>query len=433
MPGRYGSLASSGRWQKPFLPFSPTSIFTRDMTTHPRASSQVEARKLANQMNYANKNFVNKEGFNGAVAPSFYGYAGIGYGENKLGFQTVVNLSSFTPAVFIVPAGYPTQKVTLVNNLREPREAGYDNNLQNSFNAVPVPLLELVPAGKLTSEGTDKELVILQLSANGLEVEKAWEMWSFAGTEGNQSFQYGACIAPGSTHGFNGKPSEWNGIFTPGEGGQIYGARATGLACMGGLITHQDLVEVLRTPEGEDPIIRHALEIASVCNINEHVAPATRNDTIRAIPKEHEGESNPAYPEHDGLREGAFFALPPEAHYSEFGISRKTEPLTVAVFRGIQKHGMFICDSGGTNSLYLQWYGSLGTPFSPLLNAKVNPFAGASGVAEGYKKANEVTPASWTDESLPHITQALGSSGGGVMEKLLPAAASLEVLEPFAS
>jgi hypothetical protein len=422
VPGRFASLASSGRWQKPFRPFNPsTCIFYRNNEAAPRAKSQVAARKVANQFNYANKNFVNKEGANGSTAPSFYGYTGIGYGFNLPGFQTVVNLGEFTPAIFVVPYNQPTEKVTLSKSNGEPQEPGFDNNLQASLNAVPMPILELVPAGILTSGGTDRECVIAQKNAAG-EIEKMWELYNLRGKPGAWLCAYAAYIGPGSTHGFNGAVWEWNGVFHEGEGGQVYGMRASGLSGIGGIITHQDVIEVLRGGE-----IKHALEVSMCQTAAEHVPPATRNDSFDNVPEKHEGAANPAYPSKDAVGEGAWLKMPNELHPEEVGISKSSEPIAYAMCRAASKYGIYINDSAGTCSFAWQSYVDLGSPYS---YQKVNEFQGASALTVGYKKANEICPSSWDDETLPVLKEKTGSTESMVAK--LPWQ-ELELLESFSS
>ncbi len=415
---RVGRAFAAGRGNVPFRPFSPTScIFTRNMESHPLASSQTVARLVGNQLSYANKNYVSREGFNGATAPSFYGYAGIGYGFNLTGFQTVANFTSFTPALFVVPAGQATEKLTLSKSNGEPQEPGFDNGLQESFNAVPMPTLSKVPAGVLTAEGTDRECVIYQPSTG-----KMWEIYNLRGEPGKWLFAYGAYIGPGSTHGFNGTVGEWNGIFGPGEGGQVFGMRATGLSGIGGMITTQDVIEVLR-----GGAIKHALELSMCVTAPEHVPPATRNDSFFNVPKEHEGQPNPAYPSTDKVPEGTWLKYPNAAHPSEFGISVSSEPMATAIFNAIRTYGMYVNDSAGTTSFAMQWWGSMGTPYA---YEKVNPYAGASAVSTGYKKANENVPESWADPSLPVLKE---SNGGTTSMFTKQPWQELELLEPFSS
>jgi hypothetical protein len=406
---RVGRAFAAGRWQSPLSPFAPGGIFTRDMTSHALAASQVFARQLGNQLSYANPLYS----YDGKPAPSFYGYAGIGYGQNTNGFQTVANIQTFTPALFIVPAGHPTEAVTYVNSLGEAQPPGAGHNLQASFEAVPVPILAKVPSGRLTAEGTDKECVIWQPSTG-----KMWEMFRLEGKPGAWTFQYGAFIGPGSTHGANGAPGEWDGIFGAGEGGQIYGARASGLAAIGGSISLQDLVEVLRGGP-----IRHALSLSLPVTENAHVAPATRNDSIANVPEKHEGAANPAYPRVDQVPEGSWFTFPAASKPGDFGI---TGALAIAVFEAIRVYGVFINDGSGACSFSIESPVSLGSPYC---YAKVNPFAGATEAQPGYVYANTIAPGSWADATLPTLQERITGTASIWMKMPWK---ELQLLEPFA-
>jgi hypothetical protein len=414
---RFGTFSATAGAAGPFSPFSPSGIFTRNMESHPLASSQTYAKRLANQLSYSNPNYT----YNGEAAPKFFGYGGTGWGESAVGFQTTANIEKFTPSVFVVPAGQPTEKVTLVNSAKEAQPAGYDNNLQASFNAVPMPTLSLVPAGVLTAGGTDKEICIIQGN-------QMWEMWKLEYVGGlGWTFEFGAYVGPGSMHGAASAIDEWNGIFTPGEGGQIFGARASGLALIGGLISLQDLLEVLKagTVAGVSPI-KHALGIAIPVTgkplEGNHAAPATRNDTANNVPAEHEGKANPASPYVDEVPEGTWCTFPAASRPSEYGI---TKPLAAAIYEAIRVYGLFVNDGSGDGVFYIESPVSLGSPYC---YAKANPFAGASAVSGAYKYANEIAP-SWPGPAIP-LTEPQSGTTSFLSKQPWQ---ELQLLEPFSS
>src|ERR1700678_785933 len=110
---RFGTLSGGAGSAPPFAPFAPggACVFTRNMENHPLASNQAPAKRTGNQLSYADPAYS----YDGEAAPKFYGYSGTGYGGYSKGYSTVANIGTFTPSIFIVPPGQPTEKVTLVN------------------------------------------------------------------------------------------------------------------------------------------------------------------------------------------------------------------------------------------------------------------------------------------------------------------------------
>lgn len=398
---RVGRAFAGGRWQRAMTPFGPGSIFTRNNEAAPRSASQIVARKMANQLNYSNPNYS----YDGKAAPSFYGYEGEGLTGAKYGFQINASATEFTPSLLEVPAGLATQKVTYVNYLtKEPRPKGAANNLQSFFEAVPVPPVSAFPAGSFVPGGTDKAVCIWRPST-----DEMWETWKWEGVEGAYTFGYGGYIP---------EVSKSNGIFTVGAEG-AWGSRACGLYLIGGMITMQDMVEVLRGGK-----IKHALAMSIPVTANSTTPPATRHDSMASIPKEFEGKLNPAYPNLDAVAEAAWFCFPPGSKASEFGINEATELLATAVFNAIREYGVTVVDSSGTNCLfYIELANSLGSPYS---YAKVNPFPGQSFTSFVPSSG----PGSWTDPSLDAFTEQIhGLSSVWIKQPWK----ELQVLEPFAS
>jgi hypothetical protein len=346
--------ASSARQKEPLNIYSPTSIFNRDVTSLAISESQEAAKKLANQFNYNNQSYTHWFGYTG---PGYAG-SGAGAGVTRAGIQPP---KEFSPTLWVVPPGQPTQKVTL-NNTQFFSEAQV-KKLQEAFNAVPVPTMSLIPSGSLwTPIGGDKWVIIWQPSTG-----KYWEMWKMEGIPGEYVFQAGGYVA---------NANAWNGIFAnPLE--EREGGRGSGLAMLGGAITLQDLIEVLKGGS-----IKHAIIIDIPVTKTESgakVPPATKRDLQTFIPElipagqPKEGEANPPYPALDGLAEGNWCRFPAASRPSEYGI---TGTLQKAIYEAIRKYGVFVGDADGSLPFTsMESPQALGSPYS---YANLNPFNGAS-------------------------------------------------------
>lgn len=355
------------RAQNPFAPFAPNNIFARKVGSLPLAASQVPARKVGNQLSYSKATYS----YNGEAAPKFYGYSGIGYATPTGTTETKANISSFTPTLWVVSAGTPTQKVTYVNKITgEPEPAGAATNLQSHFEAVPMPDVTKVPGGSLVAIGTDRQLTVWRPSTNEM-----WEIYNLQGSSGSYTMTYGGYIA---------NVSQFNGILP-----NNWGANATSLAQFGATITMQDLVEVLRGGS-----INHALSVGLPVT-GGLVAPATRHDGSSLTPELHEGSPNPAFGFVDEVAESCWFRFPPSSHPSEYGI---TKPLEKAIYEAIREYGFFVANTSGAVAFYMECPLALGSPYSW---AKVNPIVGARVGTGGY------IPASWTDKTLPVMTEEI--------------------------
>jgi len=414
---RAGRALVASRSQARFIQFASTGIFAREHQADPRAADTEHlAEKLANQWNYNNHNYT----YNGEAAPKFYGYEGYGYDGNALGYNTVINAGSYTPALYIIrdnlAATWEFQKWTYCESKAPylPQPAGTLENLQSHFEAVPTPKEEFLLFGEkhLYPAGTDKEIAIYRPST-----DEYWEVWLFQGSSGEYKFSNG---------GYLKGASKWSGVWYENGERNGWGSRACGLAAIGGTITMQDLVEVLRGGE-----IRHALGVAlqvttgPADNAAAHRAPATRNDTQNNIYKEFENYkkekvTNPAYGTVDAVKEGSWFVLPSAARPSEYGITGK---LASAIFEAIRKYGLFVNDSSGTVALSMEYTNVNGTPYSTNL---VNPFVGAP----NYTEYNEKMPASWTDSTLPHLEEELYGEHSVLAKQPVQ---DLELLETFAN
>ncbi len=397
-------LAGSTRLTNPFAPFAPNNIFERNMTSAARRASQELAKRYANQLNYSSASYS----YNVEPAPNFYGAA---YAGGKIGYMTAsgsteshLQFVTYTPTILVVPPTTLRHKVTFVNSKGEPEPAGAASNLQAFWEAVPVPSVSTIPEGSLTyATGTDHHLCIIC----GHEM---WEFWKFEANEPPYTAQYGGYVADMRT--FLGVlPNKW-------------GARATGLALIGGLITMQDIVEVLRGGK-----INHAIGISAPVSGPGWVSPATRSDAgegsyFGGAPELHEGTPNPAYPYTDAVPEGSWFVFPAASRPSEYGINATKEPIAAAIFEAIRTYGCFIHDSGaGSLTIQLESPVALGSPYSWV---KVDPTAAGPFNWSFYDKA--WIPASWGDPTLHKITEEIQGTEGILTKQPWK---TLEVLEPF--
>lgn len=360
----------NGRRGSIFNPFSANNIFFRNNENTSRAVDQVYARKIANQFNYSNP------------AYSFYGYAGIGYARETGRTFTGMNWQNFAPSLFIVPADQPTSRVALLENDGSKERAPEAlSNLQSFLEAVPVPDVLKVPAGRLTlEEGTDHHLTILQEGTRRL-----WEFWKWE----SDTAPFACRMA-----GYIDDVATWNGIWP-----NNWGARASSLMMMGGVLTMQDVANVLRGKK-----IEHALCCTLPVTGPGWVNPATRADVGMGeyhpvgIPELHEGTPNPAYPYTDAVPEGSWFCFPKSSNPQEFGLTGVMEK---AIFEAIRIYGLTVVDgNSGSAKLYCEAPTSLGSRYS-----WCSIDARAGGPSTWTPKAINWIPASWEEPLLPKLTE----------------------------
>jgi hypothetical protein len=394
---RVARAVQSGQGQAPLFLYGPNNIFVRKLASNaPLNSDQTYALKMANQLSYGHTSYS----YNGAPAPSFYGYSGTGYGGPPF-----INYWQYTIPLYIVDSTVPTQTVTYVeSNGVTPQPAGAATNLQSHFNAVPVPDVTKIPQGHIQSIGTDGHACFWRPSTNEL-----WEMWRFSGTPGNYVFQYG---------GYTSSANTFDGIYP-----NVWGARATSLAAAGGLITIQDLVDVLNGLP-----IRHAIGVALAVTANAHTAPATRNDSSSSTPQyAPDGVTpNPSYGFVDAVAEGTWCRLP--ASFDPVSQMPGAGPIQLAIATAVRDYGLFVMDSSSGCRFNVEDARVLGSPYS---YAKVNPFAGSTGAAAGNydTHTNQYVPSDWTDAALPKITEIIDTPN---IASKIPWQ-YLQMLQPFSS
>jgi hypothetical protein len=407
----------SGAGQGPLSIILPTSIFSRPVTGLAAASSQVPAKKLANQLRY-----------NVGSSGSFYGYSGVGYGGTVR-----ANITNYTPSLFVVPAGAPTVKVRYINAYTEsgePWPEGDNAKLQEYLFSVPVPLLSKIPSGRYVmneAENEDSEITIWQPTSGQLWEMAAFNTVIYGGKAHPSTPPSGYAATCGYYAGYMSSAGSWAGVWSHPE----WGSRATGLFMHGGVITLQDLVEVL---EGKK--IKHALGIEAQAVAEEIVAPAIRHDThvakntLELIPagQPEEGKPNPAFGSVDAVAEGRWCRFPPASSASEH-FNHATEPLAWAIYEAIREYGLVVTDGSAAPAFQIEPPIAMGSPYA--FNV-VNPLANAEGSGWPSTKQLEYVPTGMTNSGLlyKHFTEHIsGTSSAFTKQPWL----ELESIEPRAS
>jgi hypothetical protein len=216
-----------------------------------------------------------------------------------------INTSSYSTPVYTVPANQPN--VVVILDQTNPLLAA-------DFAQVPLP-----PDAR-PAPGTDGHLVVWQPSTQTM-----WEFWQLhKDGYGNWHTSYGGKMTNVSSN--------------PGYFSQQFGATATGLPLVGGLMTLQ---------EETDGVINHALQLAIPhAKAGTWVFPAQRSD----------GDSTSA----TAIPEGTRFRLPASLNIGALKLPRQTAMMA----RAAQKYGMIVNDQSGAVSfraedpyLYTQLYG----------------------------------------------------------------------------
>jgi hypothetical protein len=227
-------------------------------------------------------------------------------------YTTSINTTKYSVPVYAVPAGQPTVKVTLDTTAPA---------LAADFAAVPLP------ADARPAAGSDQHLTVWQPSTDSL-----WEFWLMAKKA-------------------DGWHARWGGKMTnvsanPGYFANPYGATATSLPLIGGLMRRDEL---------SASKIDHALAI-SVWDVRKDVVrwPAQRTDgtttTSASIP------------------EGTRFRFPASLNLDAISMPAATR----AMAKAVQRYGMIVRDRAYCVCFYAedttQWgaspYGSIfGTPW----------------------------------------------------------------------
>jgi hypothetical protein len=231
-----------------------------------------------------------------------------------------IDTTHYSVPIYTVPANEPTIRVKITNGSRD---------LQQAWDAVPLPP-DAQPAA-----GTDKQLVVWQPSRGRL-----WEFWHLQPTlTGWQAGWGGAMEKVASSPGAY-TPQAWPGASP------AWGASASSLSIVGGLITLEDL---------ERGQINHALAMAIPRpRAGVFVPPAQRTD----------GRS----PEPLSLPEGAHLRLDPSLNLAALHLPR----LTLMIAEAAQRYGIIVRDTAKVVVFYAQDPIPTGT----------EPYTGAKGYFE---------------------------------------------------
>lgn len=212
-----------------------------------------------------------------------------------------INTYAYSVPVYLVSAGQRRTHVTLDT---------WGPDLQLAFDAVPLP------ANATPAEGSDEQLTVWQPSTNEM-----WEFWKLHRVHGQWHARWG-----GEMQGVSHNP----GYFTHDATTNDWGATATGLPLLGGLITFADL---------RRGYINHALAVSLVETApRDWVWPAQRTD------------GNVFTPGVAQIPEGTRFRLDPRLNIAALHLPPLVRMLAVAA----QRYGIFVRDKGGAVSFYGQ-------------------------------------------------------------------------------
>jgi len=212
-----------------------------------------------------------------------------------------LNTYAYSVPVYLVPAGQPTAHVTLDT---------WGPDLQDAFDAVPLP------AHAQPAEGSDAQLTVWQPSTNTM-----WEFWKLHRVRGRWHARWG-----GEMQNVSHNP----GYFTHNATTNDWGATATGLPLLGGLITTADL---------QRGYINHALAISLVETAPRVWAwPAQRTD------------GNVFTPDVAQIPEGTHFRLDPRLNVAALHLT----PLVRMLANAAQRYGIIVRDKSGAVSFYGQ-------------------------------------------------------------------------------
>jgi hypothetical protein len=205
-----------------------------------------------------------------------------------------INTDQYSTPVYTVGSDVPKVHVTI--DVWAPQ-------LQAEFDQVPIP------AGAKVAGGGDRHLTIYQPSTDTM-----WEMWLTSNEADGWHARWGGRMTSVSTN--------------PGYFASPYGATATSLPLLGGLMTIEEL------KKGE---INHALALA---------IPNTRVGAVTWPAQREDGKV-------DGPRtipEGTHFRIDPSIDLTKLGLSRTG----LVIARAAQKYGIVVRDTSGCVTFYAE-------------------------------------------------------------------------------
>ncbi|OGR85676.1 MAG: hypothetical protein A2901_07885 [Elusimicrobia bacterium RIFCSPLOWO2_01_FULL_54_10] len=230
-----------------------------------------------------------------------------------------VNISQYTPAIFIVGPNQPTVRV---RNWDRNNPSWSNAAQQAKWTAVPLP------DNFVAASGTDQEAMVYQPSTGML-----WEFWLMAKTGArvvNSAGQtvdewgarWGGRIDSMSTNPgyFLTEGGDWNTTT-----GAKYGTTATSLAFLAGIITIE---------EQQAGVINHVIGVAlpEIMAYPRWSWPANRTDG--------------SFTYADAIPEGAIFRLPANLNLDAMDM----DPYARMIAKAVQRHGMVVWDKAGTVS-----------------------------------------------------------------------------------
>lgn len=211
------------------------------------------------------------------------------------------NTTSYSVPVYVVPADEPTRHVTLDT---------WGPDLQQAFDEVPIP-----PDAKAAA-GTDESMTIWQPSTN-----RMWDFWLMHKSGGQWHARWG---------GEMDDVSQNPGYFDHSGQTDNWGATATGLPLIGGLVTFADL---------KRGYINHALAMAVVEAEPDYWSwPAQRTDG---------GTFTPGI---TAIPEGMRFRLDPHLDIAKLNLP----PIDRMLAEAAQRYGIVIRDKAGAVVFYGQ-------------------------------------------------------------------------------
>jgi hypothetical protein len=262
----------------------------------------------------------------------------IGAFDKEIAGPIGINTTYYSAPIYTVPADQPMVKVTLVDPWRAPGGSA----LQSAWDVVPLPP-DAQPA-----DGTDKQLVVWQPSTDRL-----WEFWILKRTHTGWQAAWGGAMKKASSDPGTYGPEAWPGAT------RLWGATASSLSLVGGLITLEDL---------ERGQINHALAMA-IPNPRAgfYVLPAKRTDGRSTDPL--------------SLPEGAHLRLNPNLDLAALHLPH----LTLMIAEAAQRYGIIIRDTAGDVTFYAQDPIPTGT----------EPYIGADGYYEGKSSRELLASFPW--------------------------------------
>ena len=219
-----------------------------------------------------------------------------------------LNTTSYSVPVYVVAANQGAQRVTLDT---------WGPDLQAAFDSVPIP------ANSQAASGTDEHMVIWQPST-----DKMWEFWQMHLVADGWHAQWGGEMDNVSTN---------PGYFTHSGQTNNWGATATGLPLLGGLITEADL---------QQHAINHALAISLV-----ETAPAVWSWPAERTDGGYFTSGITPIPE------GTRFRLDPNLNIASLHLPTLDREIAQAA----QTYGIVVRDKAGAVSFYGQDPKSIGT------------------------------------------------------------------------